>query len=582
VPSGDSIKFKYVFGSEEYLEWVGSGYNDVFGFFLSGPGITGPFSGSGINLAVVPSTATPVSINTINNVTNAIYYVDNGTGSTPLVNLHIQYDGFTVVMTAKAKVNCGDTYHIKLAISDAGDGVLDSGVFLEAGSFSSEEVQVDLVTTSGTNDIIEGCSQGGTFGFTRPSSGDTLVIPIFITGNAVNGVDYTPAIPSSITFLPGVDSVGFSFLAVADGIPEGVDSLIITIYNINACNDTVVSTAVLYIHDPQPLQADLGPDLSISCLGGTLTLDPAATGGYTPYTYNWSTGASTPTINLTVSGTQQIIVTVDGQCGTSDTDTLNIVIIPAVPMAWTAPVFSTYCPADTVTIGPLYISGGSTPFTYAWGVGGSTASIDVSPFDTTSYTVTITDWCGQDTTLSILVNVRNPTPIDVQILADTLCSNVEGAIVITPTLTGGNGNITYTWYENNSSVIISQTADGIVTIANPVNGQYIVSVIDECYLTSIDTATIVVLPCEITFPNIFTPNSDGYNDLFVITNLEYHPNSELVIFNRWGQIVFETPDYKNDWNGGDCSDGVYYYILKLTDGATPADYHGFVHIAGKK
>ncbi len=580
VPAGDSISFKYVFGSEEYLEWVGSGYNDVFGFFLSGPGISGSFSAGGINLATVPFTTTPISINTINNVTNAIYYVDNGTGTTPLINLHIQYDGFTVIMTAKAAVNCGDTYHIKLAIADAGDGNLDSGVFLEAGSFTSDEVQVDLVTTSGTNTIIEGCLQGGVFSFLRPASTDTLDISVFITGNAVNGVDYTPAIPSSVTFLPGQDSVGFSFLAVSDGITEGVDSLIITIYNINACNDTIVSTVTVFIQDPIPLAIDLGPDLSISCLGGVLTLNPNAIGGYVPYTYDWSTGATTPTINVTVSGNQQIILTVDGQCGSTDTDTLNIIIVPAVPQFWTTQTFSTYCPFDTVTIGPLYVSGGSSPFSYVWTGGATTSSITVNPGDTTSYNVTITDWCGQDTTISILVNVRNPTPINVEVLSDSLCMDVEGAVIIAPTVTGGNGAINYTWYENNSSIIISQTPNGTITVANPTSGPFIITVIDQCGLISIDTANIVVENCTPVIPNVFTPNGDGSNDFFVITNLELHPNSELIIFNRWGQIMYESPAYQNNWDGGSVSDGVYYYVLKLTDGAVPGEYHGFVHIFG--
>lgn len=579
VPEGDSIKFKYVFGSEEYLEWVGSGFNDVFGFFLSGPGISGPFSGSGANLAVVPGTSTPVSINTINNVTNAVYYVDNGTGTTPAINLHIQYDGFTVVMTAKAAVQCGETYHIKLAISDAGDGALDSGVFLEAGSFTSDAVSVDLVTTSGTDTIIEGCSQGGTFGFTRPTSTDTLVIPIIIGGDAINGVDYTPAIPTSITFLPGQDSVGISFLAIDDAITEGLDSLVITILNVNSCGDTIVSTATLYILDPQPLNVDLGPDLAIACTGGTVTLDPNVTGGYTPYTYDWSTGGSTPTISYTVSGPDQIIVTVDGQCGTTDTDTLNITIITPVAQLWNSATFSSYCPTDTVTISPTYVSGGSSPFTYLWTPGGSTASsLTVSPDDTTTYTVTITDWCGEDTTVTVTVNVRNPVPLEVSILNDTVCASLEGTVTITPVVTGGNGTINYVWTESTLGVINVQGPDGTIVVGNATSGEYVIAVTDECYLVDFDTAFIVVDDCAPVIPNVFTPNGDGINDNFVIVNLELHPNSRVVIFNRWGQIMYEDANYQNNWNGNGVSDGVYYYILELTDGSTPADYSGFVHI----
>jgi len=109
VPTSDIISFKYVFGSEEYLEFVTS-FNDAFGFFLSGPN---PAGGNYVdqNLAIVPGTTnTPVSIFNVNNLSNSTYYVDNGTGATAPQNIDptvIQFDGFTTPLTATAAVNCG-------------------------------------------------------------------------------------------------------------------------------------------------------------------------------------------------------------------------------------------------------------------------------------------------------------------------------------------------------------------------------------------------------------------------------------------------------------------------------------------
>ena len=108
VPNGDSVKFRYVFGSEEYPEFVCS-YNDAFGFFLSGPGISGPYALGAVNIALIPGTTTPVTINNVNNgdnnngdpndpfcpPVNPDFYIDN-TGGTTVV-----YVGFTVVMEAK-------------------------------------------------------------------------------------------------------------------------------------------------------------------------------------------------------------------------------------------------------------------------------------------------------------------------------------------------------------------------------------------------------------------------------------------------------------------------------------------------
>ncbi|HMI06460.1 MAG TPA: choice-of-anchor L domain-containing protein [Flavobacterium sp.] len=138
VATGLELNFDYVFASEEYPEFTNSGFNDVFGFFLSGPGLSGPYSGGAVNIALVPSTTVPITINNVNNGgTNTgpceycTYYVNNGTGTTPLANPSIQYDGFTTVLRATSALVCGQTYHIKLAIANVGDNAWDSAVFLK-------------------------------------------------------------------------------------------------------------------------------------------------------------------------------------------------------------------------------------------------------------------------------------------------------------------------------------------------------------------------------------------------------------------------------------------------------------------
>jgi gliding motility-associated-like protein len=64
-------------------------------------------------------------------------------------------------------------------------------------------------------------------------------------------------------------------------------------------------------------------------------------------------------------------------------------------------------------------------------------------------------------------------------------------------------------------------------------------------------------------PNVFTPNDDAYNETFEITNIQLYHNSKLLVIDRWGVIVYETDGYLGDWNGGNVSSGVYYYILYL-------------------
>jgi hypothetical protein len=140
VPEYNYTWFDYVFCSEEYHEYVNQ-FNDAFGFFISGPGISGPYSNNSKNIAQIPLSSVPVSINTVNcgnpydcsqSCTNCQFFVNNPQGAA-----FTQYDAFTTVLTALAETVPMQTYHIKLTIGDGYDHVFDSGVFLQASSFCS-------------------------------------------------------------------------------------------------------------------------------------------------------------------------------------------------------------------------------------------------------------------------------------------------------------------------------------------------------------------------------------------------------------------------------------------------------------
>lgn len=136
--TGGDLFFNYVFASEEYNEWTNSSFNDVFAFFLDG-----------VNIALVPGTATPVRINTVNGGnpygTSASHpeFFNNNDPSDGGPFHDVQYDGFTDVFVAKALGLTAGTHHIKLAIADVGDSSLDSGVFIQANSFSDTEGNPD-------------------------------------------------------------------------------------------------------------------------------------------------------------------------------------------------------------------------------------------------------------------------------------------------------------------------------------------------------------------------------------------------------------------------------------------------------
>ena len=126
IPEGNAIRFEYVFGSDEYDEFVGAPFNDTFAFLLNG-----------VNIALIPGTAIPVSINTVNEGQNAEYFTNNnGSG------LDIEYDGLVGAndayrLVATGAVTPGVVNTISLIIGDVSDGFIDSGVLLRGGSFTS-------------------------------------------------------------------------------------------------------------------------------------------------------------------------------------------------------------------------------------------------------------------------------------------------------------------------------------------------------------------------------------------------------------------------------------------------------------
>ncbi|MHC6177472.1 choice-of-anchor L domain-containing protein [Glutamicibacter endophyticus] len=137
VPDAKTVTFSYVFGSEEYTEFVGTEYNDVFGFFVNGT-----------NHALISTAdgAQPITVNTINDELNSGFYRDNSDAD-PKFN--VELDGFTTVLKFEAPVKEGQVNHIKLAIADTSDLMLDSAVVIAAGSFKSNAAPVaEEITTS--------------------------------------------------------------------------------------------------------------------------------------------------------------------------------------------------------------------------------------------------------------------------------------------------------------------------------------------------------------------------------------------------------------------------------------------------
>lgn len=228
IPTSDTLRFRYVFGSEEYPEFACSAYNDVFGFFIQGPGYPTP-----TNIAIIPGTNLPVTINNLHpdnnlnyppcNPFNEQFYNDNN-----FTGLQPTYDGFTDVFTAEAVVTPCQQYTIKLAIADAGDEFFDSGVFLEAKSFGTRSLDVKVATVSLDGAVVEGCAQGS-LTFSLPEAlTQNFNIDYNIGGSATNGVDYQ-AIPLNLSIPAGQTEITVPIIGIEDNMAEAPEEIVIDV-----------------------------------------------------------------------------------------------------------------------------------------------------------------------------------------------------------------------------------------------------------------------------------------------------------------------------------------------------------------
>ncbi len=431
---GDTVKFNYVFGSEEYNEFVNSSFNDVFGFFISGPGIIG-----NQNIALIPGTSTPITINNVNCGSNSQYYICNDASSNTSggcnpsmcpssnANTTVQYDGFTKVMTAIKAVQPCNTYHLKIAVADVGDYSYDSGVLLEAGSLVSNSVQIELSSLytdpTGNPAAVEGCDFYPQFILHIQSSGsggsggatDTVCFSLTTSGTATEGVDYV-ALPDTICFYPGDSVLAITIIPIVDNITEGVETIIITVTPLNADTSSGCginsATAQINLYD-QPV-VDAGPDVTI-CNGQSTQLNCS-----TAPNYLWTppVGLNCTTCpNPVATPTETTIYTVQaaiGSCTAQDQVTVfvdNPVPVEAMPDA-------SICIGASIPLSAI----NSNSFT--WGPSATLSCTNcatplASPTVTTTYTVMGNNTCfsSQD----VVVITVNPLPVITTSVPQSIC-----------------------------------------------------------------------------------------------------------------------------------------------------------------
>jgi gliding motility-associated-like protein len=609
VPTSNSVTFNFVFASDEYTGWINTVYNDAFGFFLSGPGITGPyaspsgFPNGAVNLALVPGTNVPITISTIHPGLNAQYYVSNTGGTTHTFN------GFTVPIPVEFAVQCGQTYHFKFAVSDCQDQFLNTAVFLEANSFTSPPVDLSITTANGSNSVTEGCLDASIY-FIRNEcqSSDSLWVTYDISGTATEGVDYNN-LTNPILLLPGQDSAVINVIPIVDQLIEGTEYLTIHMTLLDQNGDTVVVGGTLAIIDNAPLVVT-ATDVYDQCIPDVLPLVASATGGIGAISYSWSNGTMVNPSSTTVpaNGTYDYIVTATDACGGLDTDTLTIVMNQTINVDTIYMFPATACNPDGAV--SAVVSGLTGQPLYHWYGPGTPGSfqIDASVLEDIPsgwYYFSVSDnVCSAKD--SAFVTQSNPP------VAEFTPSVTSGCSPVNVTFTNTSQNTTsYEWTFGNgqtanvndlSSQTQTYTASAIVQLvafqgacsdtATVAIGVSICGCTDPSALNYDPSATqnngscVYPIPPYPTAeaPNVFTPGpGDNINPVFQLktTNAE---NVKLTIMNRWGNTVFEESGTNPSWDGKvdgtDVAEGVYFYkyVITGTGGANTIEGHGFVQV----
>lgn len=559
IPVGDSVKFRYVFASEEYPNFVCS-FNDAFGFFLSGPGISGPYTDGAINIAVLPDGITPVTIANVNSgqgnnpndpdcpAVNPEYYVNNTGGET------VAFGGMTVPLTARAPVQCGQTYHIKIAIADAGGGsggdfdtAYDSAVFLEGGSFTSSPFVPQLTPGPGIagSTLFESCFPMNLAYIRLGDTAEADTFQVAYSGSFTNGEDIVPPLPAEVIFTAGQTAFPFTFNAPIDG--DVSETLVITVSSFSDCVGDTINNVFSFTIDEAPVLSASGQSFTVDC-GDAVDITPFVIGGYGAYTYDWGALGTTPVVSVAPLSDTSFPVTINDNCGLSVTTSVPVTVLP------TPNPFSVQLePAPTVSgnsvrescfnVTLLFERTGGTAFADTAFItfgGQAQEGVDftdlpdqvIFPQGETSVSITVTFPSDADDVETLLINlgdvsicnggfsilpftfIINPAPPLVS-AGSNRSIPCQGSTTLTAAATGGYPPYGFEWDDG--------TVGATITVGPLTATQYTVEVTDSCGTTteaifnvdilpppplnmSIQGANSVTEACESTSINIIRPN----------------------------------------------------------------------------
>ncbi len=461
VPLGDSIRFNYVFSSEEYTDFSCTEFNDAFAFFIQGPGIAGLK-----NIALIPNTNLPVTINNINEFSCALfpqYFINNE------ANKFFTHNGHIKVFTAREQVVPCQSYHLKLVIADVFDDDLDSGVFLEAGSLSSNAISIfnnTQIDQQNNYYLVEGCSTGS-FKVKRPNAETSpLDVSLSYAGTAINGVDMQ-LLPTRVTIPANQSEVIVNVIPFIDNIPEGIETIKIYALAGGGCSANIpTDSTIIQIRDYDTL--GIVPDTARICRNTSVQLTAYNT--YTSYQWDANPTLSSLTIRDPIATpvnefTTYYCTSTEGTCHGRDSAFVQWKKLDLIS--------KTEINCKDATTGEIQVDGGpewTAPVEYSLNNGAWQAGNIFSNLAVGIYKVKIRDATGCIDSLDIPITQLYPDFVmSNALVVAASCSGLPDGTV-TVNLTGGK-----TPYQYSLDGINFQTSN----VFNLTNGSYTVFVKDD-------------------------------------------------------------------------------------------------------
>ncbi len=586
VPNVDVVTFDYVFASEEYCEYVDDIFNDVFGFFVSGPGISGPLNNGAINVAIVPETDDPVSINTVNHKRNQEFYnanlleLDARACSLPYDPNDlkpIEFDGYTVRLTAKINVLPCQTYRIRLLIGDVADDILDSAVFLAANSFDLGSA-VDVFTCVGStlgDRFYEQCLEAK-FVFRKNTitrNGQSSIYHYVVEGTATAGEDYE-MLSGSVEIPADQSSIEIPVQVIPDQIEEATETIIL-IVEFFSCDCIERDTAILYLEDGD-LAFEAKSDTVKACRGQPVNISPLTEGGAGPYSHRWSTGDTTSILTLIPDSITEVQLTITDFCGHVDSSSFPI-IFQKIPTAAIVndPFYCNRSPSPVLVLGVE----GEAPWSITYQHNGlikthrglihSEFHIPIPGSGTFEFLEFRDAQCIgippdpksiSERTIDYQVNQSNPS-----------CTFAAD----------GQASVQVLTAERHHDILWEGYTGFRENITDLLPGNYGFRIVDEDGCVVRDTAHLIpdrnadacrdAIYSQIYIPNAFSPNGDGINDRFrLYPRPTFIKSLSFSVFNRWGGKVHQSDIFepaesaRHSWNGNEQSGGAYVILTHLT------------------